>query len=700
MKVGRRLVLFIGMILLGLLSVGFLFFSIKMVYADTSTESQNNSETLVSFDVEGISPEFIAFGTETHQFPVPQNDGGKTFIGWFLNDIQYTDDKGNLLKSWDIDSSEVILTAGWSGERYIIKTVVDNKTYFYSVTNGWTANLSFCQYGETLRSGLDQLETDFRKDVKKENYTLDYFSLDGVVFKLSENKIPDLGKDGETFELFPNFTREIHTIYYDADGGSVIPKTGTVESGQPSKDVLAKVDVQKEGYELKGWLITECQGNSDLVGQKLDDYFPDCTINQGNGSIKLQALWNYKITYVYPKELEAEDGGEKVLDTLYTPQSQITEYTAADAVILPTIESDAYDLIGWYKDTDFKEEVLKIEKGTSGDLTLYAKFTLHKYTIIFNANGGSTCSNVKAKYGERIVLPSSTKEGYLGTWKAWNFLTNTKYDSNFGKYYEVTQDETFIAQWKQIYNIKYENIVFGDSPAKIIFVENSFSAPHYYFAGESFPLDEVMAWIEVMSPYQPQLRFLGWYVDFNFSKEINTVPANRRSDITVYAKWRYDYTCGSRLGTYTITDSGRFNQNFDQIFIGMSDINLYNSLVTLGMRYLLINFSISMWEINDGYQDFYIYADDEKEVTIYEIKNNEHGSKKGVDSWTIVIPITEVRSVSYLNFRYSCHGNFEDTWKTDKMYYEVMYLFDKIAPSIGTYKPNPPFIWDYENPFE
>ena len=127
MKVGRRLVLFIGMILLGLLSVGFLFFSIKMVYADTSTESQNNSETLVSFDVEGISPEFIAFGTETHQFPVPQNDGGKTFIGWFLNDIQYTDDKGNLLKSWDIDSSEVILTAGWSGERYIIKTVVDNK---------------------------------------------------------------------------------------------------------------------------------------------------------------------------------------------------------------------------------------------------------------------------------------------------------------------------------------------------------------------------------------------------------------------------------------------------------------------------------------------------------------------------------------------------------------------------------------------
>ena len=304
MKVGRRLVLFIGMILLGLLSVGFLFFSIKMVYADTSTESQNNSETLVSFDVEGISPEFIAFGTETHQFPVPQNDGGKTFIGWFLNDIQYTDDKGNLLKSWDIDSSEVILTAGWSGERYIIKTVVDNKTYFYSVTNGWTANLSFCQYGETLRSGLDQLETDFRKDVKKENYTLDYFSLDGVVFKLSENKIPDLGKDGETFELFPNFTREIHTIYYDADGGSVIPKTGTVESGQPSKDVLAKVDVQKEGYELQGWLITECQGNSDLVGQKLDDYFPDCTINQGNGSIKLQALWNYKITYVYPKELD------------------------------------------------------------------------------------------------------------------------------------------------------------------------------------------------------------------------------------------------------------------------------------------------------------------------------------------------------------------------------------------------------------
>ena len=67
---------------------------------------------------------------------------------------------------------------------------------------------------------------------------------------------------------------------------------------------------------------------------------------------------------------------------------------------------EGYTVSGWYKESEYKKKITKISKGSTGNLTLYAKWTPIKYNISFDANGGtgkmSKIYNVK--YNKDITL--------------------------------------------------------------------------------------------------------------------------------------------------------------------------------------------------------------------------------------------------------------------------------------------------------
>jgi len=62
----------------------------------------------------------------------------------------------------------------------------------------------------------------------------------------------------------------------------------------------------------------------------------------------------------------------------------------------------------------------------TGNVTVYAQWTINQYTVTFDKNGGDTDANpasIQANYNTTVTLPAGpTKAGY--TFNGWNTLAN------------------------------------------------------------------------------------------------------------------------------------------------------------------------------------------------------------------------------------------------------------------------------------
>lgn len=109
-----------------------------------------------------------------------------------------------------------------------------------------------------------------------------------------------------------------------------------------------------------------------------------------------------------------------------------SSYTKANATITllkPT--KKGYSFKGWYKESSFKNKVTTIDRSKAVNVKVYAKWSPIKYTVKFNANGGSgTVSSQTMTYNKSTVLNKNnfTKKGY--TFKGW---ATSKTDAKNGK---------------------------------------------------------------------------------------------------------------------------------------------------------------------------------------------------------------------------------------------------------------------------
>ena len=165
------------------------------------------------------------------------------------------------------------------------------------------------------------------------------------------------------------------TVTFDTKGGSAI------ESVQVTKGekVAKPQDPQKEGYTLEGWYVDDEKWS--FVGYVVTE------------NMTLTAKWiptTYTITYV--------GNVTHTNNTTYT--------TEDDSFELDGIAKDEYcELLGWYEDEEFTKPISKIEKGTVGDKTLYAKVK-HEF-LEFNLNGGDyTVIGSDADLAS-VVIPST-----------------------------------------------------------------------------------------------------------------------------------------------------------------------------------------------------------------------------------------------------------------------------------------------------
>ena len=124
-------------------------------------------------------------------------------------------------------------------------------------------------------------------------------------------------------------------------------------------------------------------------------------------------------------------------------------YENATDTEIATPTRTGYDFCGWYDNEDFNgQPITRIAAGSTGNKTLYAKWSLHTSTITYEPNGGSMPANYPTTFTVNtptFSLPTPTRSGY----DFYGWYTNEDFAS--AKYKQILQgscgDLTLYAKW-------------------------------------------------------------------------------------------------------------------------------------------------------------------------------------------------------------------------------------------------------------
>ena len=135
-----------------------------------------------------------------------------------------------------------------------------------------------------------------------------------------------------------------------------------------------------------------------------------------------------------------------------TVENDVIEITRGDSIgTLPTPERGYFTFDGWY--TGLTDGTL-IDQNfiPTEDTTIYAHWTENvKYTVTFNANGGTVSPTEKYMYGDESIsdFPTPMRDGYVFD----NWYTGMTDGTIVTSLYNVDEDKTLYAHWKPIYTV-------------------------------------------------------------------------------------------------------------------------------------------------------------------------------------------------------------------------------------------------------
>ena len=350
---------------------------------------------------------------------------------------------------------------------------------------------------------------------------------------------------------------------------------------------------------------------------------------------------------------------------------------------------------GWLLNDELISDGRWINSYSDNALRVEAKWEPIEFTATVY-NGYSSTYTKQFNYCEGLILDNPVRSGYM--FKGWrNNGTGVIVDMPL----IIAGNISLTAQWVKIYTITYANLTFMGRTARVYWNNYSSYAPTYYERGVGLDLTNVNALWTGYNTHSLCLVFLGWYTDMNFNTKVTSISTSATGNRTYYAKWRYDYEATgfwAESGTL-ITDAGQFNNPYNSILLGLSTTDgFYENLLSIGIKYLVLNYEIKMHEIDDGYQRIYVYDGSGKDATQLYYNQFEYYSpgkktSSGIVQRRIVIPISSLQNINYLYIRYDGSGWGKDDWVIERMYCEVMYI-NSIEDING-----PEFNWRNDYPF-
>ena len=308
-------------------------------------------------------------------------------------------------------------------------------------------------------------------------------------------KIPRGSK--HNYMLTAKWSKDTYTITYKLNGGTNNSKNKATYTVLSSTITLK--NPTKKGYTFAGWFTDKAMTRKATPIEK-----------GSTGNRTFYAKWiknKYTITYNL-------NGGKNKSDNPKT-------YTVSSKTIkLKTPTKKGYKFEGWYSNEKMTKKVTEIAKGSTGNVTLYAKWKLIEYTITYKLNGGKNNSDNPAKYSQltaTIKLKNPTKTGYkFGGWFSDKAMTQKVTKIAKGS----TGNRTLYAKWTKItYTITY-NLNGG---------KNNSGNPKKY--------DVTKEPIKLLKPTKDGYVFRGWYKESTFKTKVTTIKKGATGNLKLYAKW-------------------------------------------------------------------------------------------------------------------------------------------------------------------
>ena len=135
--------------------------------------------------------------------------------------------------------------------------------------------------------------------------------------------------------------------------------------------------------------------------------------------------------------------------TPVAPQNVNAGEKLAKPTPAPTKEGFTFD--GWYEDSTFSKE-FDFNTPITNSMTLYAKWTENKYTLTFNANGGSGTMEPIADLTGEHTLPANEFTAPTGKkFKGWSLTA----DGTIVTKVDMTENRTVYAIWEDIPVVTY-----------------------------------------------------------------------------------------------------------------------------------------------------------------------------------------------------------------------------------------------------
>ena len=318
---------------------------------------------------------------------------------------------------------QTLQVQGYSWGNYVCYYVPDNvcKIHIKSVAyNGNTAEVRRdTSYGYVDLTYVSAPTGSERKEVEG------YFAVSPGDILYFNNGAEDAGYAYSVVSVVETYSATVSFGPYSVN------KTISYDSAIPDCSVLGSGCVtDRAGYKYVGWVDED----GVLCGETWN-FLENKTFT---------AKWeivDYEINYVL-------DGGT---NSPLNPE----HYNVSQSITLKDATKEGYTFEGWYSDAEFTQEVSSI-KYTTGEYTLYAKFTPNSYTANLDFDGGASSPTVTF-ISDGEVLDSQLftsessiksyyppiKDGYV--FGGWYF--DESYETVFDFSAVITEDTTLYAKW-------------------------------------------------------------------------------------------------------------------------------------------------------------------------------------------------------------------------------------------------------------
>lgn len=303
-------------------------------------------------------------------------------------------------------------------------------------------------------------------------------------------------------------TADVWTVTFFADNASAASYVGSVYDNDKATPWV----VEYTGYTFDAWY----EKNND--GTFKDSPFDfNQVITQ---DYELHAKWtqnSYNITYVM-----------NCSDKCVNPND--AQYTVDGLNLSNPTWDDAHRFLGWFKDSEFKNGVSSISVGSTGDLTLYAKWETVVYEITYRA-GEYGNGLVDAEYKTHGVNYTIRNVSYTcngATQTGWIGSNGENYGLD-GAVYAVDAPLSLYPTWNFVeYTVEYncaECTGFGKNPLKYTFKDTKEKNVSLY------------------SPTYPSgYEWKGWFTDADYTNPTSNIPKGSYKNMAFYGKLLKKYS--------------------------------------------------------------------------------------------------------------------------------------------------------------